>query len=198
MNNDRSAPLGMIFLSDTVLHVDNAIIEEVAANTERTGFLLISFRASEEQGVIYTEEIRLNIGNDTIIIDEDGTPLSMFDLSEGMQISADFSSAMTRSIPPQSFAFRIVVLQEELSVSITTDRVVDVDISNGFLITGNPYSIYDQMIFTISDATEILNQDNEVISLEEIQPGQLVRVEHAIFQTLSIPPQSPAYRVYVL
>ncbi|NLP33663.1 MAG: hypothetical protein GX359_00485, partial [Clostridiales bacterium] len=44
----------------------------------------------------------------------------------------------------------------------------------------------------------ILDQNNNTIPLEAIQPGQLVRVEHAIFQTLSIPPQSPAYLVQVL
>jgi hypothetical protein len=54
------------------------------------------------------------------------------------------------------------------------------------------------MVFTISDETEILDQDENTISLEEIQPGQLVRVEHAMFQTLSIPPQSPAYQVEIL
>jgi hypothetical protein len=115
-----------------------------------------------------------------------------------MRIDADFSSAMTRSIPPQSSAYRIVVLEEESSVYITTDRVVSVDTNNGFLLTGNPNDMYDQMIFTISDQTVILDQDNDTIPLEDIQPGQLVRVEHAMFQTLSIPPQSPAYRVQVL
>jgi hypothetical protein len=115
-----------------------------------------------------------------------------------MRIDADFSTAMTRSIPPQSSAYRIVVLQEEPSVNITTDRVVSVDTNNGFLLTGNPYDMYDQFIFNISNETVILDQNNSTIPLEAIQPGQMVRVEHAMFQTLSIPPQSPAYRVQVL
>jgi hypothetical protein len=89
-------------------------------------------------------------------------------------------------------------LQEEAPVNITTDRVVSVDMNNGFLLTGNPYDIYDQMIFTISSETVILDQNNNIIPLEAIQPGQMVQVEHAIFQTLSIPPQSPAYRVQVV
>lgn len=56
----------------------------------------------------------------------------------------------------------------------------------------------DQFLFTISSDTVILDKNNNIISLNEIQPGQLVRVEHAIFQTLSIPPQSPAYRVQII
>jgi hypothetical protein len=198
MNRTSSAPLGMIFLSDNILHVDSAIIEEVVVDTARTGYLLITVGESDENNIIYMQEIRLNIGKNTIIIDENGISLNMDDLNEGMRIDADFSSAMTRSIPPQSSAYRIVVLQEETAVNITTDRVVSVDTNNGFLLTGNPYDMYDQMIFTISDQTVILDQDNDTIPLEDIQPGQLVRVEHAMFQTLSIPPQSPAYRVQVL
>jgi hypothetical protein len=198
MNRTSSAPLGMIFLSDNVIHVDSAIIEEVVVDTARTGYILITIGESDENNIIYMQEIRLNIGENTIIIDENGISLNLDDLDEGMRIDADFSSAMTRSIPPQSSAYRIVVLEEESSVNITTDRVVSVDTNNGFLLTGNPNDMYDQMIFTISDQTIILDQDNDTIPLEDIQPGQLVRVEHAMFQTLSIPPQSPAYRVQVL
>jgi hypothetical protein len=188
----------MYFLGDTIIHVENVPIEEVAVNTDSTGYILISFQVSDENSVIYMQEIRLNIGNNTIIIDDNGRSLNMYDLSQGMRVDADFSSAMTRSIPPQSSAYRIVVLQEEPSVDRTTDRVVSVDTNNGFLLTGNPYDMYDQMIFNISNETVILDQNNNTIPLEAIQPGQMVRVEHAIFQTLSIPPQSPAYRVQVL
>lgn len=198
MNTISSDSQDMLFLSDTIIHVENALIEEVAAETARTGYILISYEASDENNMIYMQEIRLNVGNNTIIIDEEGMLLNMYDLNKGMRIDAYFSSAMTRSIPPQSNAYRIVVLQEETSVNITTDRVVSVDINNGFLLTGNPYDINDQIIFTISDDTVILDQNNNTIQLEAIQPGQLVQVVHAIFQTLSIPPQSPAYRVQVL
>lgn len=198
MDRNSSDPQGMLFLSDNIIHVDNALIEEVAAETGSIGYVLISFGVNDENNMMYMQEVRLNVGNDTIIIDEEGTPLNLYDLEKGMRIDADFSSAMTRSIPPQSSAYRIVVLQEEMSVNITTDRVVSVDLNNGFLTTGNPYDMYDQMIFNISDETVILDHNGNSIPLEAIQPGQRVRVEHAIFQTLSIPPQSPAYRVQVL
>ncbi len=198
MDRNGSQPLGMIFLSDNILHVDNALVEEVVVNNARTGYLLISFGVSDENSVIYREEVRLNIGENTIIIDENGRTLNLNNLREGMRVDADFSAAMTRSIPPQANAYRIVVLEEEASVAITTDRVVSVDTNNHFLLTGNPNDIYDQMVFTISRETVIRSQDNQPISLGDIKPGQLVRVEHATFQTLSIPPQSPAYRVQVL
>lgn len=198
MNYTSSAPQGMIFPDETIIHVDNALIEEVAANTESTGYILIYYEASDENNMTSMQEIRLNVGNNTIIIDEKGISLNMYDLQEGMRINADFSSAVTRSIPPQSSAYRILVLQEEASYYITTDRVVSVDTNNGLLLTGNPYDMYDQMMFNISDETMILDQNGNAIPLEAIQPGQKVRVEHAIYETLSIPPQSPAYLVQVL
>lgn len=198
MNRISSTSQGTMYPGDIIIHVENAFIEEVAANTERTGYIVISYGASDESNRIYKQEIRLNIGNNTIIIDENGRSLNLYDLKKEMRINADFSSAMTRSIPPQSNAYRIVALQEEASVMVTTDRVVSVDVNNGFLLTGNPYDIYDQIAFTISNETVILDQNNNAIPLEAIRPGQLVQVEHAIFQTLSIPPQSPAYRVWVL
>ncbi len=198
MNRNNYDRQGRMPIGDSIIHVDNALIEEVAADTGSTGYLLISFGISDESNRIYMQEVRLNVGEETIIIDEEGTSLDLYDLYEGMRIDADFSAAMTRSIPPQSFAYRIVVLQEEASVNITTDRVVSVDTNYGFLTTGNPYDMNDQIVFTISNETVILDQNNNVIPLEAIQPGQLVQVEHAIFQTLSIPPQSPAYRVQVL
>lgn len=198
MDRTSSNPLGRIFLSDKIIRADNVLIEKVVVESARTGYILTTLELSDENNVIYMQETRLNVGEYTIIIDESGRRLNLYDLQEGMRIDAYFSSAMTRSIPPQSSAFSIIVLQEEATVDITTDRVVNVDTNYGFIITGNPYDIYDQMIFTVSDDTVILDQSNNTIPLEAIQPGQLVQVEHAIFQTLSIPPQSPAYRVMVL
>lgn len=181
-----------------LIHVENALIEEIVALTERSGYILISYQQEDESNMSYMQVLRLNIGDETLIIDEMGEELSVYDLEEGMRIAAVFSSAMTRSIPPQSFAYRIVVLQAEALMDITIDRVVSVDVNNGFILTGNPYDINDQLIFTISNETVILDQGNSTIPLAAIQPGQLIWVEHAIFQTLSIPPQSPAYRVQMI
>jgi len=81
---------------------------------------------------------------------------------------------------------------------ITTDRIVSVDVVNGFLDTGNPDDVTDQMRFVVSRATEILDQDYNPIRFSSLQPGQLVRIEHANYQTASIPPQSIAYRIKLI
>lgn len=198
MNRNKSISHGAFYLSDAVIHVENALIEEVRVENESRGYVLVSLKLYDDNNIKYMQEVRLNVGDDTIIIDEKGRMLNLYDIEKGMQIDADILSLMTRSIPPQSYAYRIVVLDKKASVTIKTDRVVGVDTDNGFLLTGNPYDMNDQFLFTISSDTVILDKNNNIISLNEIQPGQLVRVEHAIFQTLSIPPQSPAYRVQII
>ncbi|MDF2543037.1 MAG: hypothetical protein K0S47_2755 [Herbinix sp.] len=180
------------------LRVNNALIEEVYTDNQLTGYILISYGVEDQDNMIYNDLLRLNVGMDTIIVNQNGNEICLCELTKGTRIAAEFSSAMTRSIPPQARAFLIISLEDEINVSITTDRVVSVDVTNGFLTTGNPYDMYDQMIFTISDATIILDQIGNQIPLLAISPGQLVKVEHAIFQTMSIPPQSPAYRVQIL
>lgn len=196
--NNNFTPQDMLTPGDNVISVENALIEEVFTDSSTSGYLLISYGIADQNNQLYINQIRLNVGRNTIIRSENGEPLLLNDLQEGMRINAEFSAAMTRSIPPQSQAFRIVVLNEETQIAISFDRVVSVDTINGFLLTGNSYDLYDQMIFTISDSTIILNQNDIPIPLEAIQSGQLVRVEHAIFQTMSIPPQSPAYLIKVL
>ncbi len=184
--------------NEDILRAENALIEEVMSTGRNSGYVLISYEEMDQNNQSYINQVRLNVGRYTIIADETDAPLTLQDLREGMRVNAEFSAAMTRSLPPQSNAYRIIVLRDLPSVSVTTDRVVDVDATNNFLLAGNPYDINDQIIFTISNETIILDQDENQIDLETIQPGQLVRVEHANFQTMSIPPQTPAYQVQIL
>ena len=50
----------------------------------------------------------------------------------------------------------------------------------------------------MTDSTIILDRRGNRIQLENLRPGQMVRIEHATFQTASIPPQTTAFRVQVL
>jgi hypothetical protein len=184
--------------ADNTLRVDNALIEEINIENPVSGSVLISYGSEDQNHMLYKDLLQLNISEDTIIMDQYGETLYLEDLTPGMRVDAEFSAAMTRSIPPQASAYQIVALTEEPSVNITTDRVVDIDVENSFLTTGNPYDIYDQIRFNISEATVILDQEGNRIPLMRVTPGQLVTVEHAIFQTLSIPPQSPAFLIQII
>lgn len=180
-----------------VISVENAIITDILAESTTEGYVTITFETLDNAGMIYDYTVRLVVSEDTIVQDQFAERLSLQDLSIGMRVSALFSAAMTRSIPPQSQAFMITLKPEEEDVAVTVDRVASVDLRNGFLYTGNPYDISDQMRFVISNATAILDREGNRISLGSISPGQMVRVEHANFQTASIPPQTTAFLVQV-
>ncbi len=198
MDNTAADPRGTISQNSRIMHVENALVEEVFTNNRRTGYILISYGVEDQNDMIYIETLRLNVDRNTVIINQFGQELSLYELRKGMWIDADFSSAMTRSIPPQSTAYRIIVRADNPSVNVTTDRVAEVDVRNGFLYTGNPYDISDQMRFVVNNATVILDRNGNPMRLGALQPGQLVRVEHANFQTLSIPPQTTAFRIQLL
>lgn len=182
---------------NNIIFADNAIIEEIFIDN-RTGFVTISYGVMGEFCMVHIELVTLVVSQDTIIRDQFGQSMSLRDLREGMIVDAEFSSAMTRSIPPQARAYRITVINQQNNSNITEDFVLSVDTINSFLYTGNANDIYSQMRFVINDSTMILDRRGNRIRLRDLRPGQRVRVEHANFQTMSIPPQTTAFVVQVL
>lgn len=180
-----------------VIFAEDAIIEEVFIDN-RTGYVTISYGVMGEFCMVHMQLVTLIVSQDTIIRDQFGQTMSLRNLREGMIVDAEFSSAMTRSIPPQSRAFRITVINQNSSSNIKEDRVLSIDTINDFLYTGNANDIYSQMRFVITDSTMIMDRRGNRIRLRDIRPGQMVRVEHANFQTASIPPQTTAFSVQVL
>ncbi|MGL6221877.1 MAG: hypothetical protein ACRC36_27885 [Lacrimispora sphenoides] len=198
MNDTTSGRRGTISQVGSILHIENALVEDVFTSNSRTGYVLVSYAAPGRNEMINIELLQLNVDWDTILINQFGDSISLCTVRKGMWINAEFSAAMTRSIPPQTKAFRIVAFLQMPAYRTTTDWIVSVDVANGFLVTGNPDDETDQMRFVVSRATEILDQNNNPIRFSSLQPGQLVRVEHANFQTASIPPQSTAYRIQLV
>ena len=180
-----------------IIRVKNAMIEEIMIDREM-GYLTISYRNMGDTNMTHKGLITLIVHQNTIIQDEFGYTLPLRSLKEGMRINADFSSAMTKSIPPQSRAFRIVVISREMPFIIKVDRVLKVDAKNNLLYTGSANNVYSQMKFIVTNTTIILDRRGRRISLRSIRPGQLVKISHATFQTLSIPPQTTAYSIQVL
>lgn len=180
-----------------IIFADNAIIEEIFIDN-RTGFVTISYGVMGEFCMVNMELVTLIVSQDTVIRDQFGQNMSLRDLREGMIVDAEFSSAMTRSIPPQSRAYRITVINQGNNSNITEDFVLSVDTNNNFLYTGNANDIYSQMRFVINDSTRIMDRRGNRIRLRDLRPGQRVRIEHANFQTMSIPPQTTAFVVQII
>ena len=199
MDSNINDQRGTISQKGNLMRVENAFVEEVSTTNNNNGFILISYAVPRPNRPTSIELIRLNISRNTSVLNSRGLPMCLCDIKKGMWIDALFSPIMTRSIPPQSNAFLIVVRRNVLpTTNVTTDRVAMVDSNNRFLYTGNPNNINSQMRFVITNNTVILDRNGNPIALRFLRPGQMVRVTHANFQTASIPPQTTAFLVQQL
>ncbi|HKM01959.1 MAG: hypothetical protein GX818_06970 [Tissierellia bacterium] len=184
------------------IRVEDAVIEEIF-HENRTSFVTISYGVLGDFNTINMELVRLVVDGNTIIRNRRGRRISIRDLNVGNVVDASFSTAMTRSIPPQSRAFMIRVVRENVNPlpvfpNIVEDRIMEVDRNYNFLITGNQNDIMSQMRFVVDNSTDIFDRRGNRIRLRNLRPGQMVRVEHADFMTMSIPPQTTAFRIWVI
>ena len=183
--------------NDGIIRTRDSVIEEIRTD-RNTGFVTISYGVMGDFNMTHMMLVTLIVSRDTIIQDRAGRNMLLSDLREGMIVDAEFSSAMTFSIPPQSRAYRIRAVNRNATSNVTIGRVLDVDLRNGFLYTGDANDISSQMRFVITNATSILDRNGKRIPLRDIRKGQRVRVEHATFQTPSIPPQTTAFVVQII
>lgn len=187
---------------DRVINVRDAIIEEIFFG-DGISYVTISYEVFDNNyDLSFMEIVTLVVDRNTVIRNQRGRRINDRDLRVGNVVDASFSAAMTRSIPPQSRAFRITVVSDFESpmpvFPIVEDWIVDIDLNNRFLLTGNPDDIMTQMRFVVDDRTEIFDRRGKRIRLRDLRPGQMVRIEHADFMTMSIPPQTTAFTIWVL
>lgn len=186
------------------MRIDNALVEEVSYVNDNNGYLVVSYAVPERNNRVSIQTVRLNVDRNTRIVNFLGQSVCLCRIQPGMWVNAVFSANMTRSIPPQSNAFLISVqrrpqlLPPQRPSSVTTGRIVFVDFNNRFILTSDTNNQGKLSRFTITDATTFVNRFGIPIRFGSLRPGQLVRVTHANFQTLSIPPQTMAYQVQVL
>ena len=177
--------------------VENAVIDHIET-TPRGVFVTISHGMMDNVNPRRLQQIVLIVTNRTQITNEFGNSVSARYLQPGMIINAVYSSAMTRSIPPQANALSIDVVRRHDQIRVRLEVVLRVDERNSTLLTGLPGIPNRQMRFNITDFTRIVRLDGRRISLRSLNPGDKVRIEFANFQTNSIPPQTTAYRIILL
>ncbi|MBS7006766.1 hypothetical protein [Anaerostipes sp.] len=146
--------------------------------------------SSKKQSVVI-----MIVDDHTLIHCSNGKKITSKDLKEGMMIDAWVSMAMTRSIPPQTRAYRIIVKSSPCGTALTNGKVAEVDLHNNFLYTGIPGRAESQIRFVVTEDTPILDRRGSRIRLRDLRQGDRVRVEHADFMTASIPPQTNAFMI---
>ena len=182
---------GTLSRRGNISQITNAFVEEVNAfSNTSTGYIIVSYAASPGQQSDNIQMLRLNINRNTVILDSSGQVISLSEIRPQTWINAVFSSAMTRSIPPQANAFLIMVQKRR-------PQIESIDAANGFLYTGNPNDINSQVRYVVSNST-FSDPSGRPITLSSLRPSQRVRITHATAQTASIPPQTIAFHVQLL
>ena len=180
----------------SLIYISNAIIDEISSEGNSTLITVSYMDGSGNRGNEQT--VRLAVNPRTIILNSNENPIPVASLNEGMTINAVFSSAMTRSLPPQSTAYLIEIVRSPMQDNVITGRILNVDWNNRSFTTISDRDFSTVIRFNISDNTLILDRMGRPISLARLIPGTLVQVRHANFMTASIPPQTTAFEVRVL
>ncbi len=179
-----------------VIRVFSALIEDIARDRGAV-FVTISYTNCAGCSTP-SDTVRLVVNQSTDIYDEQGRNIRPNELERGMTIDASFSSAMTRSIPPQAQAFFIRITERPVQSVTTTGRIAEVNARNNFIIVLTSQNPSSAIRFHILPDTVILDLFGRRTRLSALRPGFRVRVEHASFMTAGIPPQTTAFTVQVI
>ena len=181
---------------NSTINISNAVIKEINSETDTT-FVTISYSTCDRCSG-NTLELRLVVSDNTIILDELGNPITVSTLQTDMTINAIVSSATTRSIPPQSNAFLIQIVNRPMNQNIYTGRIINIDRENRNFTAINDGNISSTIRFNVPMTTRIFDIFGRPISFNRLMPGMRVRGRHADFMTASIPPQTTAFEIRVV
>lgn len=178
-----------------VININNGIIREITRDREN---MLVTVEYQERvEGRRQRQTVVLVVGLRTVILNRNGRPVGDRSLNRGMMIDATVSSAMTRSIPPQTTAYLIRIVRRNQADDFTTGRILDINRGGRNFTTISDGDASSIVRFTVSNDTRFFNRMGRPIRFEDLRVGTRVRVRHADFMTASIPPQTAAHEVRV-
>lgn len=184
------------FPNVAIIHIANGTIEEVTPENNET-LVTVSYR-EQVNGRNTEQRVRLVVGRNTTVLDENGNFVPTSVLAEGMIINAAVSSAMSRSIPPQTVAFLVQIVNRPVQENVVTGRILEVDRQNRSITTVNGNNPSSIIRFNVPENALILDRNERRINFSRLLPGMRVQVRHASFMTASIPPQTTAFEIRVL
>ena len=115
------------------------------------------------------------------------------DLAVGSSLKVYFDQAMTASLPPQTYASEIVILNVVAPEKLTTNATVT-EIGEGFILAESEK--LGEVKFMVDENTLIRSEKNKMrYMLTDVIVGLEVTVSYADAMTMSLPPQVYAYEV---
>lgn len=145
--------------------------------------------------------VRLIISDKTEIVDEKGLPVAFGKLKSNMEIEAIYSKAQTRSIPPQSNAYKIVVKNEKKLESqdfkgTIKDIFVDKDVT--YVTISDELGNHGEIRLVVGKDTKITDKKDKKINVADLKVGMKIEGKHSLAMTFSIPPQTAAFEIKIV
>lgn len=187
---------------DKVITIPQAIIKEVIPESNQIVILPVDTKDTP------TDYLILNVTSETTIQNAySNLVYTLEDLQEGMTLSVEHSTAMTRSLPPQTVAYTLTVLEETttpiLEEETTTRMLSNMNIisvhtdENYFIVVPegkDSTDFYDQILIRYSKDTVMTTQSGQELATT-FKEGQVVTIKVGPAATLSIPPQMLALEI---
>lgn len=150
---------------------------------------------SEKLGeVIFTVDNNTNIHHEM-----NRMRYTISDITAGMAIKVYYSEAMTASIPPQTYASEIVVLNVEgkLAVSGLSQVFTVTDKGEGYILASN--EAMGEVMFMTDENTAFRHERNRrLYTIADVEIGTNLQITFSEAMTASIPPQTYASDVVFL
>lgn len=150
-----------------------------------------------------TDGLILNVGEQTEILGADGSKLDFSALTIGMEIDVEHSLAMTRSLPPQTAAYRIKVVSalEAKDVLGTWGAIEEIhqgengDISVRVKGAGLTDRSPEEVVLRIAKDTVLQDAEGKGIGIEELVKGARVVGFYTPMLAKSLPPIGTALKL---
>ncbi len=165
---------------------------------------IVSVIEITEDGILVADEVYgevlVLIGEDTKIT-ANGEDASAEAIASDMLLNVKYSEQMTRSIPPQTVAISIEILNlpvenEEIAEeekAIASAKINSVE--DGAIIVTD--EVRGEVIVFVTEETKITKDGSEV-SANELKADMEITIEYAAHMTMSIPPQTNAVSIEIV
>lgn len=168
----------------------------ITAIRDTDGFKSIQLQGTDTRGFI------LHIADDTVIASAGGSPVRFADLRLGQQVEAEHALAMTASLPPQTRAYSITVMETGLpDVMATAGTIVKTQMGAdgmpSLLIkgTGLTEASPDEVVLLLTADTLLVNPKGEALKVGDFVEGARVIGFYPPKLTKSLPPIGSAWKL---
>ena len=165
---------------------------------------IVSVIEITEDGILVADEVYgevlVLIGEDTKIT-ANGEEASAQAIASEMLLNVKYSEQMTRSIPPQTTAISI----ELLNLPVENEEIVEEEkaigsakinsVEDGAIVVTD--EVRGEVIVFVTEETKITKDGSEV-SANELKADMEITIEYAAHMTMSIPPQTNAVSIEIV